>query len=147
MIVKAYPGIPLYGDQKFRDKNCALEEMEQVTFVNRIRSKYPNTYGMILIHPENERKVIDGKFSLVARSKSMGMTKGASDIIIPGMPSFVCEIKRRDRTKSSIDQDQIDYLRACYDAGSFVCIALGCDAAEMAFNDCLKLQKKNPWHF
>lgn len=147
MIIKTYPGIPIYGDSKFRDKKCAKEDLEHQTFVNRIRTKYPESWGLLLIHPENERKLIDGQFSRVARSKAMGMTPGSSDIIIPGCPSFVCEIKRRDRTLSDLSREQHDYLKAAYNAGSFACIALGCDAAENAFNDWLKMQIKNPYQF
>lgn len=147
MIVKAYPGIPLYGDSKYRNKKCPQEEIEQVTFVNSIRAQYPDSYGLILVHPENEGKLINGQFTRITRSRAMGMTKGAADIIVPGMPSFVCEIKRQDRTLSDLSQEQYDYLKAACSAGSFVCIALGHEAAENAFRDWLKLQVKNPHHF
>ena len=66
------------------------------------------------------------------------MTKGASDIIIPGSPAFVCELKRRDHTKSRWEDGQQEYLTAAQDAGAFVCIALGADAAMEAFNDWLR---------
>lgn len=68
-----------------------------------------------------------------AKEKSEGMTTGASDIIIPGAPSFVCELKRRDITKSKIGKEQLAYLLAAKEAGAHVCIALGVDAAWQAF--------------
>lgn len=141
MIVKPYPGIPLYGNQKYRNKKCPRETVEQCTFVNSIRAQYPDSYGLILIHPENERKLINGQFSAVSKSRAMGMAPGASDIIIPGNPSFVCEIKRADRTLSDLSEEQLAYLYAAKEAGSFVCIALGHEAAINAFNDWLKIIK------
>ena len=61
------------------------------------------------------------------------MVKGASDIIIPGGPAFVCELKRRDHTQSKWQDGQQEYLDAAQRAGAFVCIALGYKAAEEAF--------------
>lgn len=147
MIIKTYQGILLYGNQKLRDKKCPKESVEQITFVNHIRAQYPDSYGLILIHPENERKLINGQFSTVSKSRAMGMSPGASDIIIPGNPSFVCEIKRIDRTLSDITQEQLDYLYAAKDAGAFVCIALGHEASIDAFNQWLKIIKPSANNF
>lgn len=61
------------------------------------------------------------------------MVTGAVDIVIPGNPSFVCELKRRDHTLSKIHDEQVEYLHAAKEAGAFVCIALGADAASAAF--------------
>ena len=142
MKIKSYPGIQLFGDQKFRSKQCPRESMEQISFVNAIRAQYPDSYGLILIHPENEKKLVNGQFSAVSKSRAMGMSKGASDIIIPGNPAFVCEIKRADKTLSDISLEQLAYLYAAKDAGAFVCIALGHAAATDAFNDWLKINNK-----
>jgi hypothetical protein len=65
------------------------------------------------------------------------MSTGATDIVIPGRPAFVCELKRRDHTQSKIADEQLRYLRAAKDAGAYTCIALGCDAAWEAFQDWL----------
>lgn len=140
MIVKSYPGIELYGNQKFRDKNCPRESIEQITFVNNIKLKYPESYGKIICHIENEGQVSNGQFSSIIRRKAMGsLNKGASDIIIPGHPAFVCEIKRADRTLSDITLEQLAFLYAAKEAGAFVCIALGHDAAIEAFNHWIEL--------
>ena len=64
--------------------------------------------------------------------KAEGMVTGAVDIIIPTSPPFVCELKRRDHTKSTISEDQLEYLYAAEEAGAFACIALGADAAQEA---------------
>jgi len=127
--------VRVYGDQKWRGK-CASESVEQITFFNRIR-KVP-IYGVLALHPRNEGK---RHFKQVAREKAEGMTKGASDIIIPGNPSFVCELKRRDRTQSSWQDGQKEYLEAAKKAGAFVCVALGADAATEAFSEWLSIQE------
>jgi hypothetical protein len=126
--------IKVYGDQSYRGF-CASESTEQVTFFSRLRYRYPDSYGMIAIHPRNEGK----RHHIQAmRHKSEGMTKGAADIIIPGAPTFVCELKRRDHTQSTWAGGQIDYLLTAQAAGAFVCVALGCDAAWVAFEEWLK---------
>lgn len=119
--------VPVYGDQTYRGK-CPSESVEQITFFNRIR-KYP-VYGLIALHPRNEGK---RHVRQVSKEKAEGMTAGASDIIIPGSPAFVCELKRRDRTQSQWQDGQREYLEAAQKAGAFVCVALGADAAWEAF--------------
>lgn len=133
--------LKLYGDYSYRG-DCASESVEQITFFSRLRREYPLTYGAIAIHPRNEQQLKGGQFRSLNKHKAEGMTPGAADIVIPGNPSFVCEMKRRDHTKSKWQDGQIEYLSACNDAGAFVCVALGCDAAKQAFNDYLKIIKK-----
>jgi hypothetical protein len=117
--------IRVFGDLDYRGQ-CLKETLEQVTFFNRLRREYPDTLGKIAFHVRNEGK----RTHLEAAShKAEGMTTGAADIIIPGAPTFVCELKRRDHTQSEVSTAQLAYLRAAQDAGSFVCIALGVDAA------------------
>jgi hypothetical protein len=117
--------IKIYGNTEYRGA-CPKEALEQVTFFARLRRQYPDTLGLIGVHVRNE-----GKRNLLqaAKEKSEGMTTGAADIIIPGAPTFICELKRRDHTASSISDAQLAFLRASQAAGSFVCIALGVDAA------------------
>lgn len=125
---------PVYGDTSFRGK-CPAEAMEQVTFFARLRRDFPDTYGRLAIHPRNEGLLIKGQFSAVAKRSAEGMTKGAADIIIPGVPTFVCELKRRDPTLSKWQEGQVEYLTAAHDIGCFACVAFGADAAWTAFVD------------
>lgn len=84
------------------------------------------------LHPRNEGKRTHLQ---VAKEKSEGMTTGATDIVIPASPAFVCELKRRDHTQSKLADEQLAYLRAAAASGSYACIALGVDAAWEAFED------------
>jgi hypothetical protein len=138
--MKFHPDIPVYGDIKFRG-DCACETVEAVTFFAKIRREYPDTYGLIATHIRNEGK---RSFNQVSKQKAEGMTKGAPDIIIPGSPAFICELKRKDHTKSSWQDGQQEYLLAAKKEGAFVCVALGYEAAFEAFlswSDKKKLRK------
>lgn len=123
--------IRVYGDQSYRGK-CPSETAEQVTLFNRVR-KLP-VIGELVLHPRNEGKRTHAQ---TARHCAEGLTPGASDIIIPGNPAFVCELKRRDHTQSHWEKGQQNYLISAQAAGAFVCIALGADAAEEAIREWL----------
>lgn len=126
----------VYGDTSFRGK-CPLESAEQITFFNKLRKTYPETWGALAIHPRNEQQLRGGQYQGVVRHKAEGMTKGASDVIIPGQTSFVCEIKRRDHTKSKWQDGQVEYLTAAHNVGAFSCLALGWEGAWAALEDWL----------
>ncbi len=128
------PEIPVYGDLKFRGK-CPPEYVEQASFFSRLRREYPDSYGLIALHPRNEGLKTNGQFSSVIQHRAEGMAIGAADIIIPGGVSFVCEMKRCDHTKSSWQDGQIEYLTAAHTHGAFTCLALGAVAAWQAFDD------------
>jgi len=121
-------GILVFGDRAYRG-NCPVEAVEQVSFFNKLRKEYPDSYGLIAIHPRNEGQLIGKQFSSVIKRNAEGMTAGAADIIIPAKVSFVCELKRLDHTKSAWQDGQIEYLRAVQAAGGFACVALGAWAA------------------
>ena len=135
-----FPSHDRNGDLKFRDKKCPSEALEQVTFFNRVRREYPDTWGVIATHIRNE-----GKRSVQQnmRQKAEGMTPGASDIIIPGFPTFVCELKRRDHTLCKWQDGQQNYLLTAQKMGAFSCVALGADAAMEALKKWISLQSTN----
>lgn len=118
--------LPAYGSMSYRNKKCPTEEAEQITFFNEVRMLWPDTIGRIAIHVRNE-----GKFTVQQRQrqKLSGMVCGASDISIPGCPSFICELKRQDHTMSVWQAGQVEYLEAAKANGAFVCVAFGYVAA------------------
>lgn len=133
------PHIRTYGDTTFRGK-CPTEEVEQATFFNRLRLQYPKTWGAIALHIRNE-----GKGSAIQTKKfkvNGGYIPGASDIIIPGSPTLVIEMKRRDHTQSKWQDGQQEYLTAAHNAGAFACLAFGYEAAWEAFQEWLALNQK-----
>lgn len=118
--------IPLYGNPNYRGQ-CPTEAMEQATLFARLRT---TKLGRLAIHPRNEGSRTHTQTAL---QKAQGLTPGASDVMIPGGQTFLCELKRLDHTKSKLTQDQVDYLHDAQQEGAFVCIALGADAAWEAF--------------
>jgi hypothetical protein len=119
-----------YGAMDFRG-DCPPESAEQITFFAELRRRYPDTYGKLALHPKNEEKRKGKQFNRLAMDKALGMTPGASDIIIP--LGFACEMKRQDHTKSKWQPGQLEYLKAVHDAGGFACVALGWKGAWEAF--------------
>jgi hypothetical protein len=132
--MKFPPGIPVFGDTSYRGP-CPPENSEQVTAIAEIRRRWPATWGKLVLHPANEGARSWGQ---AAWAKAGGLTPGASDIIIPAACSFVCEIKRRDHTKSKWQPGQVEYLEAAQAAGCFVCVALGWEAVLDAVNTWIK---------
>lgn len=128
--------LKVYGETEFRGK-CPKESMEQATFFNRLRREYPESYGLLALHPKNEAKRAGRDFQTLSKDKALGLAVGASDIIIPASPAFVCELKRRDHTLSAWQEGQLKYLEAAHESGAFTCVALGCDAAWEAFGEWL----------
>jgi hypothetical protein len=128
--------LKVYGDEKYRGK-CPHEEVEQVSFFNWLRREY-SPLGVIALHPRNEGK---RSHEQTAKYKAEGMAPGASDIIIPANPAFVCEMKRQDHTKSHWQPNQLEYLEQAQAHGAFVCVALGYQGAKEAFNEWLNQAK------
>lgn len=131
-------GVVTFGNVEFRGK-CPTEDQEQITFFNRLRREYPDTWGAIALHPRNEGLRTGGQLGAVSRHRAEGMTAGAADIIIPARVSFVCEMKRSDYTKSDWQDGQRRYLKAAKAGGAFSCVALGHNAAWEAFEAWLRI--------
>lgn len=129
--------LKVYGETSYRG-DCPKEGAEQITFFAELRRAHPDTWGVLALHPKNEMKRKGRQFRQLEIDKAMGLSAGASDIIIPGAPAFVCELKRLDHTKSTWQPGQIEYLEAAHSAGAFACAALGWQAAMTAFSDWLK---------
>jgi hypothetical protein len=124
--------LPVFGDQNFRGE-CPLEEAEQATFFSQLRKLHPETYGRIALHPKNEGKRRCAQFAQLARDKALGMAKSAPDVVLPGAPTLLIEIKRRDHTQSKWQDGQVEYLETAQSLGCFVAVALGWQGAIAAF--------------
>jgi hypothetical protein len=132
--MKMHKDIKVYGNVDFRG-DCPLEDAELMTFFNQLRIKYPDI-AKVAIHPDNEGLILGTGHHHHIKQKAKGAIRnGASDIIIVGCPSFVCELKRQDHTKSRWQDGQLEFLEASQKQGAFVCVALGYEAALNAVND------------
>ena len=129
--MKMHEDIKVFGNMDFRG-DCAKEDLELITFFNQLRLRYPKL-AQVAIHPDNEGLVFGTGFNNHTRQKAKGAIRnGAADIIIVGSPSFVCEMKRKDHTKSRWQDGQLDFLQTSQELGAFVCVALGYEAALQA---------------
>lgn len=126
--------LPVFGDMSYRGE-CPSENEEQVTFFNHIRIRFPYTLGRLALHPRNEGK---RNWKEAQREKLDGMATGASDIVIPGNPTFLCELKRQDHTQSRLSEPERQYLLEACKHGAFVCVALGWDGAMEAVEEWMK---------
>ena len=124
--------LPVFGDTDFRGE-CPLEEAEQATFFSQLRKLHPDTYGRLAMHPKNEGKRRGAQFAQLARDKALGMTKSAPDVVLPGAPTLLIEIKRQDHTQSKWQDGQVEYLQTAQSLGCFVAVALGWEGAMDAF--------------
>lgn len=114
-------GITVYGDLKFRGE-CPKEDAELITFFNELRRRSP-MLASVALHIKNEGKRT-GAQAMAERAKG-ALKTGATDIVIPGRVSFICELKRLDHTKSRIELPQLHYMKNAQQAGAFTCVALG----------------------
>ena len=116
--------IAVLGDASYRG-DCPSETAEMIGFFSWLRSHHPKL-AAVAVHVRNEgqRSKRQGY-----QHKQEGMNTGASDIVIPVNPPICIEMKRRDHTKSTISDEQLDYLVAAQDAGAFAVVALGCKGA------------------
>lgn len=124
--------IKTYGSYADKEEDLKSEQYEMASFFNMMRKVHPNSFGRIGVHVRNEGKRTHGQINR-ARYEG-GFVKGASDIIIPGNPSFICELKSRSK-KAKVSKEQIEYLEAAQKLGAFVCVALGAVAAWEAFEE------------
>lgn len=128
-------GIAVFGDKDYRG-DCPLEDADLITFFNQLRKKYPN-FSDLALHIKNEGK---RNVRQVQRDRAKGaLNSGASDIVIVGALTFVCELKRKDHTKSTITAEQVTFLKNAHNSGAFACIALGWEAALEAVENYLDL--------
>jgi len=125
-------GIIVWGNTRFRGK-CPLETIEQVSWFNRVRKEYPDTYGAIATHIRNEGMAEGAQLSSKVKHRAEGLVVGASDIIVPASVPLVIEMKRQNHSLSTLSDEQARYLRAATAMGAYACVCLGAVAAWEAF--------------
>jgi hypothetical protein len=130
-------GLKVFGDPSFRG-DCRKEQAEQIDAFAWLRFHHPEL-AKIAVHPKIEGKRSWGQVHFDKKDGSIN--KGASDVIVPANPAFVCEIKRKDHTKSRWQKGQKEYLETATDYGAFACVALGAEGFKQAVNEYLAATK------
>ena len=121
----------VYGDLKYRNKKCPIEDAEQITFFNQLKKLWPE-HAKLATHIKNEGK---RNYKQVSKDKANGLNQGFADVVIIGHPVLYMEIKRQDHTLSHWEENQEDKLILANERGAFSCVALGYEAALKAVKD------------
>lgn len=109
------------------------ESAEMATFFNKL----PPHIKSVAIHVRNEG-IRDARLISKMRLEG-GFVKGCPDIIVPGCPTLLIEMKSRSKT-SKISDEQVKYLERASDLGAMSCICYGWEAAMQALKDWEALQ-------
>ncbi len=99
-------------------KNAPSEDSEQITFLNQLRKQKPHL-AKVAVHIKNEGK---RTMEQIQKDKAMGLVTGASDILIPGAPTLLIELKKRTSRAKPTDE-QLEYIEDAEALGAmgFVC--------------------------
>lgn len=126
---KAEDGIRVY-DSHYRGP-CNTERGEHISCMSWLELHYPERWPLIF-HAANETK---GTAQHMVMRRRMGVKPGVSDIIDIGGPVGAFELKRQDRTRSSVSAAQRDFLTANALAGGFSAVCYGYECFRLAFID------------
>jgi len=115
---------------------CRTERPEQIDAISWLSIYHPERFPLIFHCPSETRATAS---HMQMRAKE-GVKPGIPDIIDMAGPVLgLFEMKRRDRTKSSLSKAQKDVLAAAERAGHFTAICYGVDAFKEAYADFLSL--------
>lgn len=101
------------------------ESAEMATFFNKL----PSHIKSVAIHVRNEG-VRD--YRLVSKMRMEGgFIKGCPDIIVPGCPTLLIEMKSRAKA-SRLSKEQVSYMDSAKSLGAMCCVCYGYEAALQA---------------
>lgn len=112
---------------------CPSERVEQINVMGWLEKNHPDRWPLIW-HTPNEIKASPQH---MAMRKKMGVKSGIADVIDFGAVRGAFELKREDRTKSSVSKEQRDHLEAVYASGGFAAIVYGYSQFLLAYSDYL----------
>lgn len=113
---------------------CRTERPEHIDAISWLKHNHPDRWPLIF-HPPNETR---GKGNHHIIREKEGVKSGPPDIIDLGGVVGLFEMKRMDRTRSSISKEQRAFLQAGADAGHFAAICYGFEQFKLAYADYLE---------
>lgn len=113
--------------------DCRSERCEQIDAISWISFNYPERFPLIF-HCPGEMKA---KAQYMQMRAKEGVKAGVPDIIDLGGIVGLFELKRLDRTKSKVSNEQKSFLQAGADAGHFVAVCYGFVEFKKAYVDFL----------
>lgn len=122
-------------DSNYRGQ-CPSERVEQINAMSWLSVHHADRYDLVC-HVPNETRGAALHHAIRAKE---GVKPGIPDILDLGGPILgMFEMKRLDRTKSSVSADQKRILAAGSAAGAFVAICYGAEQFKLAYADYVAL--------
>lgn len=123
MVVRIY-------DSGYRG-DCPSERVEQINVMGWLEKNHPDRWPLIW-HTPNETKATPQH---MAMRKKMGVKSGIADVIDFGEIRGAFELKRQDRTKSSVSKEQRLFLESVDASGGFAAIVFGYSSFLLAYSE------------
>lgn len=117
--------------RKQKKNKVPTEDAELITFFNQLRLLYPDV-AKIAVHVKNEGQRFRNQMQ---QERIRGFIKGTPDIIIPGCPTLLIELKRRIARENEIKHyskatpEQLAYLAAAREFGAQAHVCFGYEEA------------------
>lgn len=120
-------------DSNYRGE-CPSEMVEQINSMGWLEKNHPDRWLLIFHYPAEAK----AKPQYMAVRRKLGVKSGIPDIIDFGKIRGAFELKRRDKTKSKVSKDQIEFLESVDASGGFAAIVYGFDQMMLAYSDYLE---------
>lgn len=124
-------------DPNYRGE-CRQEWAEQIDCMSWLEAVHPDRFPLCF-HVANE---IKANAQYMQKRRKMGVKAGVSDIIDLGEVRGLFELKRLDRSQSSVSKDQREFLLAGANSGAFAAICYGFEQFKLAYTDYLEFVRK-----
>lgn len=124
-------------DPNYRGE-CRSERCEQIDCISWLKAIHPDRWPLIF-HCPGETKASPQHMQMRAKE---GVKPGPPDIIDLGGIVGLFELKRLDRTKSSVSKDQKEFLLNGSNAGHFAAICYGFEQFKLAYADYLEFVRE-----
>ena len=120
--------------------DCPLEDTDLINLVSWFDHNYPHL-SSLLVHVPNESKIpVQGRVKL----RMKGLKSGVQDLILfkkqGGYSGLCLELKRKDRTKSKVNQNQEDYAAEFSEEGFYCTFCYGLEEAKKCIKEYLLIK-------
>jgi len=115
---------------------CRSETCEQIDCMGWLEHNHPERFALCF-HTPNETKA---SAQYMQKRQKMGVKPGVPDVIdLAGPVPGLFELKRLDRAKSKLSNEQRDFLTAADARGHFTAVCYGFSAFKEAYAEFLRL--------
>lgn len=121
-----------FYDSGYRGE-CPSEMVEQINSMGWLEKHHPDRWSLIFHYPAEAK----AKPQYMAIRRKLGVKAGIADIIDFGQIRGAFELKRRDKTKSKVSKDQLEFLESVDASGGFAAICYSFEQFMLAYSDYL----------